>query len=90
MHMTLIKKSGAKPKHRMPEVEHNVEDEPNNDASQPDNDNKAWFDARSILKEFRSLDLGTVTLDSVHIMKMGMNRQGRYKSEGAVIIEGEK
>ncbi|GAB5585435.1 hypothetical protein Unana1_00335 [Umbelopsis nana] len=89
MHMTLVKKSGAKPKRSTADVEQNVEDETNNDAHHLDSDN-VFFDARSILKEFRILDLGIVTLDSVHIMKMGMNKQGKYKSEGAVIIESDK
>lgn len=89
MHMTLVKKSGAKPKRSTADVEQNVGDETNNDAHHLDSDN-IFFDARSILKEFRILDLGIVTLDSVHIMKMGMNKQGKYKSEGAVIIESDK
>jgi hypothetical protein len=84
--MTLIKKTGAKPKHSN-ENQNVDEDEANNDASQSDNNN--WFDARSILKEFRTMDLGTVTLNSVHIMKMGKNKLGKYKSEGAVMLDSE-
>jgi hypothetical protein len=76
--MTLIKKPGTRPKHH-------TEDD---DAAQ--SEDHSWFDARGLLKEFRGMDLGTVTLDSVHIMKMGQNKLGKYKSEGAVMLDSEK
>lgn len=88
--MTLIKKTSSKPIESTVVAGDNVEDETKYDANHHDNDTQVWFDARSILKEFRTLDLGTVTLDSVHIMKMGKNKLGKYKSEGAVMIEGQK
>jgi AKAP7 2'5' RNA ligase-like domain len=86
MHMTLIKKTGAKPKHHLEDKDGNEAD--NHDAAQ--SDSHGWFDARGLLKEFRGMDLGTVTLDSVHIMKMGQNKLGKYKSEGAVMLDSEK
>ncbi|CAM0141264.1 unnamed protein product [Umbelopsis sp. WA50703] len=87
MHMTLVKKSASRSKHSVTNEANTAEEGENNESEQVHNEDKAWFNASGILKEFGDLDLGTVTLDSVHIMKMGQNKQGVYKSEGAVVLE---
>ncbi|KAJ2961920.1 hypothetical protein NQZ79_g2933 [Umbelopsis isabellina] len=87
MHITLVKKNGFRSNHSTVKDAHTAEEGENNHSEEVHNDDKAWFSANSIMKEFGDLDLGTVTLDSVHIMKMGMNKQGVYKSEGAVVLE---
>lgn len=86
MHITLLKKNGFRSNHSTLKDANTAEGD-NNNVEQTHNDDKAWFNASSIMKEFGDLDLGIVTLDSVHIMKMGMNKQGVYKSEGAVVLE---
>ncbi|KAG2177863.1 hypothetical protein INT43_003110 [Umbelopsis isabellina] len=86
MHITLLKKNSFRSNHNTVKDVNTAEEE-NNNLEQAHNDDKAWFNASSIMKEFGDLDLSTVTLDSVHIMKMGMNKQGVYKSEGAVVLE---
>ncbi|KAI8145530.1 kinase A anchor protein [Fennellomyces sp. T-0311] len=46
------------------------------------------FDARPILKQFPHLDLGTVPLDKLHLMKMGRTgKGGTYESQGSIPIE---
>ena len=63
-----------------------------NNPEDPNNNKKRRpFDARPILKEYAHLDLGSVQLDKLHLMKMGRRGpEGTYVSEGCISIEPSK
>ncbi|KAG2222450.1 hypothetical protein INT45_013363 [Circinella minor] len=53
----------------------------------PNSKKRRPFDARPILKEYAHLDLGSVQIDKLHLMKMGRKGPGgTYVSEGCISI----